>query len=52
MKPRGSDGGYYVIFAERMIQHPAVKAEYASDFSFLFAGQEDFYGHSASKPRF
>ena len=33
---------YYVIFAERMIQHPAVKRVCESDFSFLFAGQEDF----------
>ena len=32
---------YYVIFAERMIQHPAVKRVCESDFSFL-CGQEDF----------
>ncbi len=32
---------YYVIFAERMIQHPAVKKICESDFSALFAGQED-----------
>jgi LysR family transcriptional activator of nhaA len=31
---------YYVIFAERMIQHPAVKRLCESDFSALFAGLE------------
>ncbi|MGL5597319.1 MAG: transcriptional activator NhaR, partial [Aeromonas sp.] len=33
---------YYVIFAERMIQHPAVKRVCESDFTFLFAGEENF----------
>ena len=33
---------YYVIFAERMIQHPAVKRVCESDFTFLFSGQENF----------
>ncbi len=32
---------YYVIFAERMIQHPAVKKICESDFSSLFNGNED-----------
>ena len=32
---------YYVIFAERMIQHPAVKMICESDFSSLFSGEED-----------
>ena len=32
----------YVIFAERMIQHPAVKRVCESDFTFLFYGQENF----------
>ncbi len=32
---------YYVIFAERMIQHPAVKRVCESDFTFLFSGQEN-----------
>ena len=31
---------YYAIFAERMIQHPAVKRLCESDFSALFAGLE------------
>ncbi|WP_409421073.1 transcriptional activator NhaR [Pseudaeromonas sp. ZJS20] len=31
---------YYVIFAERMIQHPAVKKICESDFSALFGGQQ------------
>ncbi len=38
---------YYVIFAERMIQHPAVKKICESDFSALFAGRDDF---SLAKP--
>ena len=29
---------YYIIFAERMIQHPAVKMICVSDFSNLFSG--------------
>lgn len=33
---------YYVIFAERMIQHPAVKKICESDFSALFAGRDDY----------
>ncbi|MCD8548900.1 MAG: transcriptional activator NhaR, partial [Aeromonadaceae bacterium] len=33
---------YYVIFAERMIQHPAVKKICESDFSELFGGQQPF----------
>ncbi|MGO4998071.1 transcriptional activator NhaR [Oceanisphaera sp. W20_SRM_FM3] len=33
---------YYVIFAERMIQHPAVKRLCESDFSMLFSGLDDF----------
>ena len=32
---------YYVIFAERMIQHPAVKKICDSDFSGLFDGEEE-----------
>lgn len=32
---------YYIIFAERMIQHPAVKMICESDFSSLFSGEED-----------
>lgn len=32
---------YYVIFAERMIQHPAVKMICESDFTALFNGKED-----------
>ncbi|QSX30815.1 transcriptional activator NhaR [Shewanella cyperi] len=31
---------YHVMFAERMIQHPAVKRLLASDFGSLFAGEE------------
>src|SRR5699024_3233408 len=33
---------YYVIFAERMIQHPAVKRLCESDFDALFSGLDDF----------
>ncbi len=32
---------YYITFAERMIQHPAVKMICESDFSSLFSGEED-----------
>lgn len=35
---------YHVIFAERMIQHPAVKRLCESDFSSLFCGDERLDG--------
>lgn len=31
---------YHVMFAERMIQHPAVKRLLSTDFSELFAGND------------
>lgn len=38
---------YYVIFAERMIQHPAVKMICDSDYTALFSGEEDITAVSA-----
>ena len=43
---------YYVIFAERMIQHPAVKKICESDFSALFAGRDDFSLAKPASPSF
>ncbi|MFC3912716.1 transcriptional activator NhaR [Pseudaeromonas sharmana] len=42
---------YYIIFAERMIQHPAVKMICDSDFSALFSGSEDIASIGADVPK-
>ena len=42
---------YYIIFAERMIQHPAVKMICDSDFSALFSGHEDIASIGADGSR-
>ena len=43
---------YYVIFAERMIQHPAVKRVCESDFSFSLRGRRISRPFSRQASRF